>query len=380
MKNWLVPVAAIVIILIGGFFAFSFYLVKQVEPQLQGLMGPGFTVGEIRVKPLYLSAERIGYEDPQSMHHFLEIEEIRVYPALLSFLKPPLRIREVSIHRPSFFLYRTQEGAFNSLWMAEQGEKTTGTTEEKKSEKGKPVSIKIDRFRIRKGSFDFEDMKMGMPSVQIKVRELDLDLDHFQYPFVSIRSPFALTGEIDGRTKHGKIDLKGWVNLQTMDMETVFMAQGVDVKSFEPYYRKRVSAEIDSGSLSMESRITVKDKRIDASGKLELTNLHIKGGEGTVFWIPAKTLIALLKEKGDRVEVPFRMKGNAGDPEFKLQEVFLTQIALSLLETLGVPIQITGEEIFERILKGEKGWVEELKLMKKRLKEKKRKQPITNNQ
>jgi hypothetical protein len=374
MKNWLVSVTAIAIILIGGFFALSFYLVKQVEPQLQGLMGHGFTVGEIRVKPLYLSAERIGYEDPQSKQRFLEIEEIRVYPALLSFLKPPLRIREVSIYRPSFFLFRTQEGVFNSLWIVEKREKTTGTTEEGKGGKEKPVSIKIDRFRIRRGSFDFEDMKMGMPPVQIKVRKLELNIDHFQYPFVSIRSPIELTGEIDGRAKNGKIDLKGWVNLQTMDMEAVFMARGLDLKSFEPYYRKRVTAEIDSGSLSMESQITVKEKRIAIFGKLELTNLHIKEGEGTIFWIPAKTLIALLKEKGDRVEVPFRMKGNVGDPEFKLQEAFLTQIALSLLEALGVPIQIGGEEIFEGFLKGEKGWVGELKLLKKQFGKKKKKQ------
>jgi hypothetical protein len=368
MKNWLVPVAAIVIILIGGFFALSFYLVKRVEPQLRELMGPGFTVGEISVKPLYLSAERIGYEDPQSKHRFLDIEEIRIYPALLSFLGPPLRIREVSIYRPSVFLYRTQEGAFNTLQIGEKQEGTTGTSERGEGGKGKPVSVKIDRFRIRKGSFDFEDRKMGMPPVQIKVRKLDLDIHHLQYPFVSVRSPIELTGKIDGRTQDGKIDLKGWIDLQTMDMEMVFMAQGLDLKSFEPYYRKRVTAEIVSGSLSMKSQITVNEKRIEASGKLELASLHIKEGEGTFFWIPAETLIALLKEKRGRIEVPFRIKGDTGDSEFKLQEAFLNRIALSLLEALGVPIHIAGEEFIEGILKGEKGWVEELKSMKKRLK------------
>jgi hypothetical protein len=38
----------------------------------------------------------------------------------------------------------------------------------------------------------------------------------------------------------------------------------IEVETFKPYYRKKVSAEIDSGTMDMESKITLKEKRIDA--------------------------------------------------------------------------------------------------------------------
>jgi hypothetical protein len=139
----------------------------------------------------------------------------------------------------------------------------------------------------------------------------------------------------------------------------------VEIKTFEPYYRKRVSAEIESGILEIESRIGVKEKRIDAPGELELINLHIKEGGGTVFWIPAETLVSVLEKKGHQIKAKFHVKGNVENPQFNLQETFLTQIAISLAQALGIPIKVVGEEVLRDTLKGEKG-------LFKRKKEKKR--------
>jgi len=56
------------------------------------------------------------------------------------------------------------------------------------------------------------------------------------------------------------------IDAKTMDMETSLEIQGIEVKTFESYYRKRVTAEIESGTLGMNSRIAMKEKRIDAPG------------------------------------------------------------------------------------------------------------------
>jgi hypothetical protein len=370
MKKWFIPVGGIAVILVGGFLVLSFYLVKQIEPQLQGLMGPGFTAADIKVKPLYLCVEGIGYEDPQSKDRFLEIEEVRVYPVLLSFLKPPLRIRDVTIHKPSVFLYRTREGVFIGPWTTGRREKGRETTKGKGDRKGESVSLKIDRFRVRKGTLYFKDMKTEGSPAQIKLRDVDLELEDIQYPIVSSHSPIQLTGTVEGSTRDGAMDLKGWIDLQTMDMDTVFEIQGMDLKIFEPYYRKRVTAEIDPGTLHMETKIAIRKRVVDAPGKLELTDLHLKE-EGTVFWIPAKTLLDPLKEKGDRIEVRFHVKGNMDDPKFNLQETFFIRITISLLEALGFPIKGPGEAFVSGMIKGEKGMVEELKSMEKKLKKKK---------
>jgi hypothetical protein len=127
------------------------------------------------------------------------------------------------------------------------------------------------------------------------------------------------------------------------------------VKTFEPYYRKRVTAEIESGHMDMDSKMAVKEKRMDAPGELEMVNFHVKEGGGTVFWIPAETLIPLLERKKNEVKVPFHVKGNLGDPKFSLQETLLTSIGFSFMEALGLPVKSLAEGLFGEPEKGMEG-------------------------
>lgn len=373
MKKWLIFIGIVAIIFIGGYFVLSFYAVKFIQARLQKVVGPGLTIAEINVRTTHLSARGIRYEDPQSKQRFLQIEEMRVYPALSSFLKGTLQIREWTIFRPYFFFYRSREGVLVGPWVTMEKEGKGREISEKGETKGeKPIHIKIDRLRIQKGSIDFEDMKAGETPGQIKLRELDLDIKDIQYPIVSAHSPIELKGKMEGRTKEGEIYTKGWIDLKTADLETSFKVREIDLKVFEPYYRKRVSAEIESGFMDMDAKIALKKRMIDAPGQLEIVDLRIKEG-GTVFWIPAKTLVSLLEKKGNRIKVQFHVKGNMDDPQFKLQETFLTRIGISMAENLGIPIKVVGETILEGSGKGAEGLVEGLKSIEELFKKKKEK-------
>jgi hypothetical protein len=193
------------------------------------------------------------------------------------------------------------------------------------------------------------------------------------YPIVSARSPVELKGKMKGKTEEGTIFLKGWIDVKTMDMETTLKVHEIEVKTFEPYYRKRVSAEIDSGYIDMEAKIAVRKKMVDVPGELDLINLRIRGGEGTVLWIPAKTLVSLLEKRGYEIKVRFHVKGDMDNPQFNLQEALLTQLGISLAEALGIPIKVLGEEILKGTLKGEKGIGEGLKSIEELFKKKKEK-------
>jgi hypothetical protein len=254
-------------------------------------------------------------------------------------------------------------------------EEEVSEEKEEKKKRGEAVEVQIDRIRIQKGSIDFEDRKVGDPPSQMKLRELDVDIRDIRYPLASLRSPVELNGKMKGKAQEGNITLKGWIDAKTMDMEISLKIREIEVKTFEPYYRKRVTAEIESGTLDMDSRIVVKEKRMDAPGEMDLINLHIKEGGGTVFWIPAETLVSLLEKKGHQLKAKFHVKGNMENPQFNLQETFLTQVAISLAQALGISVKVVGEEVPQGTLKGEKGLVEELQSMEglfKKKKEKKR--------
>jgi hypothetical protein len=365
MKKWFILIGIIAVLFIGGYFILSFYAVKFIQPQLQKAMGPGLTLNEIKVKLTYLSARGIQYEDPHSKQRFFQVEEMRIYPSLLSFLKNSLRIKEITILQPSFFFYRSREGVWVGPWVTVIEERGGKEISEEK-EKGVSIPIQIDRIRIQKGSIDFEDRKVGEPPVRIKLRELDFEIRDIRYPLVSSHSPIELKGKMKGKKQEGSIDTKGWIDLKTMGLETSLKIRGIEVETFKPYYRKKVSAEIDSGTMDMESKIVVKEKRIDAPGALNFINLHIQEGGGTVFWIPAETLVPLLEQKKYQIKVPFHVKGNLGDPRFNFQETFLTRIAFSLAEALGLPIKSVGESVSGDTEKGTEGLKSIEELFKKK--------------
>ena len=346
MKKWILGVGIVVLLFIGVYLVLSFFAVRVIQSQIQKAIGPGFTLLEVKVRPTHLSIKGLQYEGLVTKKRYLQVEEVKVYPAVLSFLRGPLRIREFSALKPSFFFYRTREGDWIGPWGLEKKERKEGREEkpgekkpgEKKPGEKEPVSIKIDRFRIQKGAVDFEDLKMGEPPTQIRLRDLDAEIKDIQYPLRSARSPIELKGKMKGKRKDGELYVKGWMNFETSDMETSFRAREIEVKTFEPYYRKRVSAEIESGDIDMDATIDLKERKINAPGQLILSELRIKEGEGTVFWVPAKTLISLLKRKENRIQVKFHVKGNMDDPQFSLREAILVRIAVSFAQAMGARV------------------------------------------
>ena len=375
MKKWLVAGGILFSLLIAGYLVLSFYAVRFIQPQLQKMMRPGLTVAKVEVRTTYLSAQKIEYEDPQFRQKFLQIEEVRIYPSLFSFLRGNLKVREILILRPSFFFCRSPAGTVVGPWFPteKKGREEGGAIEKEKTEKG--PSVEIDRIRTENGSVRFEDQAYGRPPFSIELKELSFKLDNICYPIVSAPSPFELEGKIRGITKEGQIQAKGWIELQTADAEIFLKGHDVELKTFEPYYHKRVTAEIESGSINIEARINVKQKRIDAPGIMELMDLRLKE-EGTVFWIPAKTLVPLLKNKGNSIKARFHVKGNMNDPKFNLQESLLTQMAFSFGEALGLPVKSLGEMIMEGggTGKGSEGLSEGFRSMRELFRKKEKKE------
>jgi len=294
MKKWVILVGLIVVLFIGGYFLLSFYAVKFLQAQLPKAIGPGFTLAEIKVKSTYLSVHGIQYEDPRLKQRFFQIEEVRIYPEILFFLKGTLRIREFTMLQPSFFFHQSREGGLIGPGILLKKMEKEREHKRREGKEEEPIPINVDRIRIEKGSVNFEDREVNEPPGQIKLRELDLDIKNIQFPIISAHSQFELKGKTKGPKKEGSIYMKGWVDLKTMDMEASFKVREIEVKIFEPYYRKKVSAEVKGGHVNMEAEIAVQKKMIDVPGQLELIDLGIREG-GTVFWIPAKTLVSLLK-------------------------------------------------------------------------------------
>src|SRR4030042_4499665 len=211
MKKWFILIGILVVLLIGGYVILSFYAVKLIRPSLQKAMGPGFTLAEMRLKTTYLSARGIQYEDPHSKQRFLQIEEMRIYPSLLSLLKKSLRIKEFTILQPSFFFYRSREGRIVGPWIRMEKEREGKETfEEAGKKRGEAIQVQVDRIRIEKGSIDFEDRKVGDPPAKIELRDINFEMRNTEYPITSVHSPIQLKARVKGKGQEGNVEIKGW--------------------------------------------------------------------------------------------------------------------------------------------------------------------------
>ncbi len=348
MKRWLV-IAGIAALLLGGaYLLLSFYVVKWSQGLLQKAIGPGWTISQVKTKMTHFSIHGLRFEDPHTKQKYLEVGEVNVYPAPFSFLRRRLQIKDLVFIKPSLFFYRTREGDLIGPWVSvirgeEKGEASSHQRREKERE---TLLISIDRLRIEKGSIDFEDRKAGEPFGRIRWREMEIDLKKMEYPTISSRSPFESKGKILGPGKTGEMVVHGWFDIHTADVDASLRMSGVDLSLFEPYYRKRVSAEIESGQFNMDAHLSIRKRVIDLPMKLEVVDLHIRE-EGTLFYLPARELIPQLKDRGNRLEVRFHVKGSFDDPKFKLEERILMHIGFGLAEAVGLPVRTLGGRLLE---------------------------------
>jgi len=377
MKKW-IPILGIGFLLfLAGYFLLSSYAVKFLNVELQESLGQGMTIGDVKVRVTHLAVKGVQYEDPKLHRKMLQIEEIRIYPSLFSSLLGTLRVREWTMLRPTFTLVRSRDGVWGGPWvllerMGKKREEKRDKTPDKKEREAKPFQIRVDRLRIRDGRVDIEDRKVSGPPALIQLREVNFDLEKIEFPLTSARSPLDFQGKLKGPKKDGAIASEGWINFRTTDMDASLRLRETELKIFEPYYRKNVTAEIESGTLNMEAKITIKESMIDAPGELDLADLRMKE-DGTFFYIPAKTMVSLLKDRKNQIHVRFHVKGKMDDPQFNLRENFVTRVALSMAETLGLPIKVVGGEVLGGTVKGAKGLVEAVQSVEDLFKPKKEK-------
>lgn len=341
MRRWMILSGIVFFLLTGAYLTLSFYAVSLIQPQLQKALGPEAAVDRIRVKATSLSAYGIRFYKNNEI--LLKVEEIRIYPSLLTPFQEGVYLREVSLIAPSLFLRRTRNGQWVGPWKA-GGKGATDREDshppkEKESQSNIVRPVRIGQVRIEKGTIEVEDQKIEPAPYNILFRDVEGIIGKMGYPLSSVRPPIELKGKGKGGGREGEFSLNGWIGPETSEVALSLLLRGVEPKLFEPFYRKWVALEIDAGSLNAEIHIAVEKGILELSGRLELIGLQVKSEEGTCFYVPTRVLQNRLKEKGESLMVPIHMKADLSDPRFDLQEALLRGIGFSFAEALGFPVR-----------------------------------------
>lgn len=171
LKRILILSEIFIVVLLAGFIVLSMYSVKFLQSKIQEKLGSGVFISQIEATRRYVAGKGILIEDPVSKLKLLEIDEIRIYPAIRSiFYTRSIVIRKIVLYHPSFLIIRTRDSV---VIMA-------GSTARKpQREKTKPSNkITIDKITIQDGKFVFIDHKNKSPSGVIQLLKLESTVEN----------------------------------------------------------------------------------------------------------------------------------------------------------------------------------------------------------
>jgi hypothetical protein len=153
--------------------------------------------------------------------------------------------------------------------------------------------------------------------------------------------PFEMTAVLAGPGRNGNVAASGWLDASTRDLELAGTMRGADLLALRPYFVKTTSAHLSGGALDLEIHATVAARRLHAPGRLTLFDLRFGAGSNAatrLFGVPRDILLAGLGSRGGRITLDFSLDGNIDDPQFSLDEMLTTRVAVEVAKALGFSV------------------------------------------
>ncbi len=151
-----------------------------------------------------------------------------------------------------------------------------------------------------------------------------------------------IDGVVKGVQGDGKLGIDGWLDPVSLDSDIATNLNGVDLITLQPYLIKAAETGVKRGKLDMTLHSRVENNRLKAPGSVTLVGLELESGNGamaTFMGVPRRAVIASLKDKGDRIVVPFTLEGNLDDPRFSLNDSLASHLGGAVASVLGISVE-----------------------------------------
>jgi len=131
-------------------------------------------------------------------------------------------------------------------------------------------------------------------------------------------APFSLEGTVQPFAKYLALDLKA-------------SAKGVDLPRFNTYAAKYVGYTVERGKLSLDLQYKIKDKALQASNRVLLTQLTFgkKTNSPDATHLPVMLAVSLLRDRHGNIDLNLPVSGSLDDPSFSIGGV-IVQVVVNL--------------------------------------------------
>ena len=326
-----------------GAAALAFQLaLRQMHGRIEAALGPRATLQSVSLGWTGIELRGLRVRAAQTppgrwpAADELSAETVRITPALSGLWRPGWRIASVTVEGAAVSMLRTKDGRLRVM------PSLLESASARKSDQagGTQIAVRIGELRLREVTVDFFDASVATPAHRIALQALRADVGPLAFPALDEAISVSLQATLRGPQRHGTLTLDGQLTPATRDADLALKVKGVDLVALSPYLLRNNEAAVRRGTLDMTLDAKVKGQRLNAPGRLTLTDLDLASGGGvlgTFAGVPRQAVLAAMSRDG-RIELAFALEGRVDDPKFSVNELFAARFAVGLAENLGVSI------------------------------------------
>lgn len=330
---------AVLLLVLTGVAVLGAFLLAPLllRSQIEAALGPRGEVAKIEVgfgsvvlHDVRIRAVRDGKQGWPTDDE-LRARRVDVRPQLRDLLSARVRIERITIDGAYLSMLRTRDGALRVLpALLEQSPVTDDA-------RNTPVPVHVSRIELRDASLDFHDASVRRTPHRLALQALNAEIGPVDLPALDTASTLKLEGIVKGVRQDGRLTLQGEVVPATRDARLALSLRDVDLVAFQPYLIKAAETGVKRGTMDLDIRPVVVDKRLKAPGTLTLNGLELASG-GSFMGLPRAAVVGLMKDRDERISVDFTLEGRIDDPSFSLNEGFATRVTGAVAESVGVSL------------------------------------------
>lgn len=265
----------------------------------------------------------------------LRAQRIMLRPELRDLLSARIRVRSIEVDQAYLSLLRTRDGRLRLLPSLLEG---AGDQDEATE----LPDIGIGVVQLTDSVVEFYDGSIRRTPHRLRLEAIALRLEDIRLPRLDSRTELTLEGRLKGVQRNGTLNIKGWLELAARNSQLSTRLRGVDLVVLQPYLIKASEAGVKRGSLDVDLDSKVNHNRLDAPGRLKLSDVELASGGGTLgtfMGLPRQAVIAALKNRQGSIDIAFTLQGNLDDPRFSLNENLATRLAAGIADGLGISLE-----------------------------------------
>ena len=338
----LIVVGALCLLMAGLALALHF-ATQALQTRVRAALGPNGTVAQIIVhwSSIEMRGVRVRAPADWPTGETLRADKIVVYPDLRALISAQLHVRAVEVENPYLSILRSRDGHAHLLpGILDDTPKTADPPAQPTQPAAHPVEI--GKVEIHGGAVEFFDASIKQPAHMVRVEQLEAKIEDIHVPSQAGHMSLKIDGVVKGVQSDGKLGIDGWLDPVSLDSDITTNLNSVDLIALQPYLIKAAETGVKRGKLDMTLHSRVQDRHLNAPGSVTLIDLELDSGNGamaTFMGVPRRAAIASLKDKGNRIVVPFTLAGDLDDPRFSLNDSVATHLGSAVANVLGISVE-----------------------------------------